>query len=87
LLQNGKPARGSDIIPLTASEARRWLEDHDHIKEIKRLFGEPTQAGHDTQPIDLRVSSDLKDRIESAALEKNVTINEWLTHLIERAFD
>ena len=86
LLQSGKESRGSDIIPLSTSEAQRWLEDHDHIKEYKMLFGEPTQAGHDTVQIDLRVSPDLKDRIENAASTENSTINEWLTLLIKREF-
>lgn len=87
LLQGGKPSRGSDVIPLTAAEARRWLEDHDHIKEIKQLFGKQPQAGHDTLPVDLRVSPELKHRIEFAASTENKTVNEWLTLLIKREFD
>lgn len=87
LLQGGKPSRGSDVIPLTASEAQRWLEDHDHIKEIQQLFGKQPEAGHDTLPVDLRVSPELKDRIEFAASTENKTVNEWLTALIKREFD
>ncbi len=87
LLQGGKPARGTDVIPLTASEARRWLEDHDHIEEIEQLFGKLPQAGHDTLPIDLRVSPELKARIEPAAAMGNETVNEWLTRLVKRELD
>ena len=87
LLQGGKPARGTDVIPLTASEACRWLEDHDHIDEIEQLFGKQLQAGHDTLPIDLRVSPELKTRIETAAAMENERVNEWLTRLLKRELD
>lgn len=87
LLQGGKPARGTDIIPLTASEACRWLEDHDHIEKIEQLFGELPQAGHDTVPIDLRISTELKARLELAAALENQTVDAWLTRLIKRELE
>ena len=87
LLHGGKPARGTDVIPLTASEACRWLEDHDHIEEIELLFGKQPQAGRDTLPIDLRVSPELKARIELAAAMENETVNELLTRLVKQELD
>ena len=84
MLQNGKPERGSDIIPLTTSEARRWLEDHDHIDEINRLFGDQAQAGHGTVQVDLWTTPELKERAEAAALDKNVSVNDWLNMLISK---
>lgn len=87
ILRGGKPARGTEIIPLTAVEASRWLEDHDHIEQIEQLFGTPPQAGHDTVPIDLRVSQSLMHEIELAAARKNEPVGEWLTRLIEKELD
>ena len=87
LLQGGRPARGTDVIRLTASEACRWLEDHDHVEEIEQLFGKQPQAGHDTLPIDLRVPAEQKARIELAAAMASETVNEWLTRLVERELD
>jgi len=84
ILRGGKAARGTEIIPLSADEACRWLEDHDHIEQIEELFGVPPQAGHDTVPVDLRVPPKLKGRINDAATAKNETVNEWLMRLIEK---
>lgn len=87
LLQDGKPTRGTDVIPVTATEALRWLEDHDHLEEIETLFGKQPQAGYETLPIDLRVSPKLKARIELMAAMENLTVNDWLSHLIERELE
>lgn len=84
LLRGGKPARGTEIIPLSAKEACRWLEDHDHIEQIEELFGAQPQAGHGTVPVDLRVSEDMMRKIEVAAARNNEPVGEWLGRLIER---
>lgn len=84
ILRGGKPARGTEIIPLSPDEACRWLEDHDHIEQIEELFGAPPQAGHDTVPIDLRVSQTMMQGIALAAARKNETVGDWLRRVIER---
>lgn len=84
VLRGGKPARGTEIIPLAADEACRWLEDHDHIEQIEELFGAPPQAGHDTVPIDLRVSESMMQEIALAAGRNNETVGDWLRRLIEK---
>lgn len=84
VLRGGKPARGTEIIPLVADEACRWLEDHDHIEQIEELFGAPPQAGHDTVPIDLRVSESMMQEIALAAGRNNETVGDWLRRLIEK---
>ena len=84
LFEGGKLAPGTEIIPLTTTETRRWLEDHDHIEEIEQLFGVLPEAGQNTVGIDLRVSPDLKARIELAAAIDKESVNTWLTRIIER---
>ncbi len=84
ILRGGKPARGTEIIPLSADEASRWLEDHDHIEQIEALFGTPPQAGHDSVPIDLRVSQTMMQEIELAAVRNNESVVDWLRRLIKR---
>ncbi len=83
ILRGGKPARGTEIIPLTAAEACRWLEDHDHIKQIEQLFGAPPPVGHDTVPIDLRVSKTMMEKIELAAAKNQEPVGDWLRRLVE----
>ena len=84
LFRDGKSAPGWDIIPVTASEARRWLEDQDYLEEIERLFGEQPEAGHDTITIEFRVPTDLNHRIATAAADRLETVDGWLTRIIER---
>ena len=84
VLRGGIPARGTEIIPLTAQEACRWLEDHDHVDQIEELFGARPQAGHDTVPIDLRVSQALMNKIEIAAARNNEPVGDWLKRLIKK---
>jgi len=84
VLRGGKPARGTEIIPLTAAEACRWLEDHDHVENIEQLFGVRPQAGHDTVPIDLRVSQETMHKIEFAAAHDNEQVGDWIRRLVEK---
>ena len=87
LFQGGNSAPGSDIIPLTTTEVRRWLEDHDHMEEIQSLFGDLPEAGQNTVGIDLRVSPDLKARIDLAAASDKESVNTWLTRIVEQELD
>ena len=87
LFSGGNLTPGSDIIPLTSSEARRWLEDHDYQEKIERLFGKQSEAGHDTECIDLRVPTELKKRIEVVAAEEGVSMEIWLIKMIKRELD
>jgi hypothetical protein len=87
LFHGGKETPGTDIIPLTASEARRWLEDQDHIEEIERLFGKQPDAGQDKVCIDLWIPADTKLRIELAAAAEHVSVISWLTRAVERELD
>ena len=87
LFHGGKMTPGTDIIPLTASEARRWLEDQDHIEEIERLFGKQPDAGQDKVCIDLWLPPDTKVRVELAAAAENQSVTSWLTRIIEQALD
>ncbi len=84
VLRGGKPARGTEIIPLTADEACRWLEDHDHIDQIEELFGTRPQAGHDTVPIETRVPQKTMHKIELAAARNKEPVADWLRRVIEK---
>jgi hypothetical protein len=84
VLKGGKPSRGYEIIPLTASEARRWLEDHDHMAEIEALFGPVPQAGEQAVSIDFSVPPTLKSAIDLAAAKDKQSVNDWLTRLVEQ---
>lgn len=84
LFQGGKSAPGTDIIPLTSAEARRWLEDHDHIEIFEKLFGAAPEAGKGFASLDLRLTHETKARLEQMARAEGKSVNEWLLRVIER---
>ncbi len=67
LFRDGKSAPGWDIIPVTASEARRWLEDQDYLEEIERLFGEQPEAGEGLAMLHVAIPQKLQNQLEDIA--------------------
>lgn len=75
----------ADIRPLTGEEARAWLVETQQHFVFDHLFGE-TPEGQDDQAATycLRMPAPLKARASDAAEKAGVSLNAWLTRMIEQ---
>jgi hypothetical protein len=79
----GRYVPGEDVIPLTAGQARRWLEDHVETDAILRLFGDGSTG--EAMRIELALPSELAGPARRVAADANLAVEDWLTQLVRQA--
>ena len=77
----GDPFKG--LKPLTPAEAQAWLESHDLVDELEKLFGEQPEAGEAESRITVRIPDSLKVRIERLAAANKQSLNAWIMRCLE----
>jgi hypothetical protein len=73
------------IEPLTADEARAWLEKNASYDPelIEKLFGEMPEAGSGESKFTLRMPESLRDRLAERAKANNQSLNAWIIRCLE----
>lgn len=75
---------GESIKPLTAEEAREWLEKrYDGATHIEALFGAMPEAGSGEAKYTLRMPESLRDKLASYAKANNQSLNAWIVRCLE----
>jgi len=73
------------ITPLTAEQARHWLETNQSYNPdlIERLFGEMPEAGSGEIKYTLRLPESLRDRLAALAKNNQQSLNAWMVRCLE----
>jgi HicB family len=74
------------IIPLSADDARRWLEKHfpQNTDIFEKLFGEMPEAGSGEIKFTLRLPESLRNKLAARAEENKQSLNAWMVRCLER---
>ena len=82
----GRSRKWDEIIPMTADEARNWLSS-DGVEVIHDPFSEAISAVEPEvelgTPIYVRAPATLKQRVEAAAKQMNLSCNAWVIKCLE----
>lgn len=80
---NGRTG-AAEIVPLTESEAREWLERFEDPDEIcPELFADAGDVEPSESVIYLRLPSILKNQLEQLATQENQSLNTFLIKVLE----
>lgn len=77
---------GETIKPITADEARSWLEEHGTAEQYIAVFGDPGEGdaatGDEVVTLGIRVSAAAAAKLKRAAAAEGTTQQELLTRWI-----
>lgn len=73
---------GEDITPLSETEAREWLEQHDGSDEIESTFGEVDEAGAD-ELVMVAIPRRVRDRLREECGRTGDNMGPLVARLIE----
>jgi hypothetical protein len=71
------------LEPLDPADAQKWLERHDFVDVIEKLFGTQPEAGEAESRVTVRMPDSLKSRIEKLAASNNQSLNAWIMRCLE----
>ncbi|MBV1800478.1 hypothetical protein [Siccirubricoccus sp. G192] len=66
------------FVPLTADEARRWLELRDLQDELFETFGDPDEVESATSEVLLQIPPTLGKRLAASAAGAGMTVSAWI---------
>ncbi len=80
---DGPDGPEADIKPLSAEEARAWLEKDQRVSVIEAVFGKMPEAGSGESKFTLRMPDSLHKRLAELAKADNQSLNAWIVRFLE----
>jgi len=80
---DGPDGPEADIKPLSAEEARAWLEKHQRVSVIEAVFGKMPEAGSGESKFTLRMPDSLRERLAERAKANDQSLNAWIVRCLE----
>lgn len=71
------------LEPLDPNDAQNWLERHDFVDVLEKIFGNQPEAGETESHITVRIPDNLKARIEKLAIINKQSLNAWIMRCFE----
>ena len=73
------------VYPLDVERATKWMEDHCNSKLFELL--DVPEAGDPSSTLTLRIDKILKIRLNTAAIQENISMNAWCARALEYAIE
>jgi HicB family len=80
---DGPDGPEEDLKPLSAEEARAWLEKNQRASVIEAVFGKMPEAGSGETKFTLRMPDSLHKRLTQLAKADNQSLNAWIVRFLE----
>lgn len=71
------------IYPIEPIDAQKWLECHNRVNKIEKIFGIQPEAGEGDTRFTLRLPDSLRARIEVLAKHNGQSLNAWIMRCLE----